>query len=79
MCQPARLCAGADVEHDDHRAFIRCRALAAAYPFTKRYTHFPQVLGAAFGWAVPMAFTALQEQILAVAWVPFTATVISGR
>ena len=52
-------------------------ALAAAYPFTKRYTHFPQVvLGAAFGWAVPMAFTALQEQIPAVAWVLFTATVI---
>ena len=52
-------------------------ALAAAYPFTKRYTHFPQVvLGAAFGWAVPMAFTALQEQIPAIAWVLFTATVI---
>lgn len=52
-------------------------ALAAAYPFTKRYTHFPQVvLGAAFGWAVPMAFTALQEQVPAVAWVLFTATVV---
>jgi 4-hydroxybenzoate polyprenyltransferase len=34
-------------------------ALAATYPFMKRFHHFPQVhLGAAFGWAVPMAFAA---------------------
>lgn len=33
--------------------------LAATYPFMKRYTHLPQVhLGVAFGWSVPMAFTA---------------------
>src|SRR5210317_1941904 len=33
-------------------------AIAAIYPFMKRYTHFPQVvLGAAFSWAVPMAYT----------------------
>ncbi|MCB1788823.1 MAG: 4-hydroxybenzoate octaprenyltransferase [Gammaproteobacteria bacterium] len=52
-------------------------ALAAVYPFTKRYTHMPQlVLGVAFGWAVPMAFTALQEQIPTVAWVLFAATVV---
>ncbi|MCB1802406.1 MAG: 4-hydroxybenzoate octaprenyltransferase [Gammaproteobacteria bacterium] len=52
-------------------------ALAAVYPFTKRYTHMPQlVLGMAFGWAVPMAFTALQDQIPAVAWVLFVATVV---
>jgi len=51
-------------------------ALAAVYPFMKRYTHLPQlVLGVAFGWAVPMAFTALQNQIPAVAWVLFAATV----
>lgn len=31
-------------------------ALACAYPFAKRYTHLPQVvLGAAFGWSIPMA------------------------
>ncbi len=37
--------------------------LAAAYPFMKRLTFLPQVvLGAAFSWAIPMAFTA-QEQI----------------
>ncbi len=57
-------------------AFIAV-ALAAVYPFTKRYTHMPQlVLGVAFGWAVPMAFTALQDQIPPVAWVLFAATVI---
>mgnify|MGYP001813080444 FL=1 len=51
-------------------------ALAASYPFMKRYTHMPQlVLGMAFGWAVPMAFTALQNQTPPVAWVLFAATV----
>ena len=51
--------------------------LAALYPFMKRYTHMPQlVLGMAFGWAIPMAFTALQNQVPAVAWVLFAATVI---
>ncbi|HBH35838.1 MAG TPA: 4-hydroxybenzoate octaprenyltransferase, partial [Gammaproteobacteria bacterium] len=51
--------------------------LAAIYPFMKRYTHMPQlVLGMAFGWAIPMAFTALQNQVPAVAWVLFAATVM---
>lgn len=51
--------------------------LAAGYPFMKRYTHMPQlVLGMAFGWAVPMAFTALQDQTPPVAWVLFAATVV---
>ena len=46
-------------------------ALAALYPFMKRYTHLPQVvLGAAFGWAVPMAFMAVTESMPPVAWVP---------
>jgi 4-hydroxybenzoate polyprenyltransferase len=51
--------------------------LATVYPFMKRYTHFPQLfLGAAFGWAVPMAFMAIQESIPLYAWVLFAATVI---
>jgi 4-hydroxybenzoate polyprenyltransferase len=34
-------------------------ALAFCYPFMKRYTYYPQVvLGAAFSWGMPMAFTA---------------------
>jgi len=52
-------------------------SLATLYPFTKRFTHMPQLfLGIAFGWAVPMAFTALQNQIPLVAWVLFSATVL---
>ncbi|MGD9298441.1 MAG: 4-hydroxybenzoate octaprenyltransferase [Thiohalocapsa sp.] len=51
--------------------------LATIYPFMKRYTHFPQLfLGAAFGWAVPMAFMAIQETIPVYAWTLFAATVI---
>jgi 4-hydroxybenzoate polyprenyltransferase len=49
------------------------------YPFMKRFTHVPQVfLGAAFGWAVPMAFTAVSGSfaIPAYAWVLFAATII---
>ena len=42
---------------------------AATYPFTKRYTHLPQVyLGAAFGWAVPMAFAAQTGGVPKVGW-----------
>jgi 4-hydroxybenzoate polyprenyltransferase len=52
-------------------------ALAATYPFMKRHTHYPQVvLGAAFGWAVPMAFTALQDRVPPEAWLLFAATVL---
>lgn len=39
-------------------------ALAFCYPFMKRYTYYPQlVLGAAFGWAIPMAFTAVTDSL----------------
>jgi 4-hydroxybenzoate polyprenyltransferase len=51
--------------------------LAAVYPFMKRFTHLPQVmLGAAFGWAVPMSFMALNGSIPLMAWLLFVATVI---
>lgn len=51
--------------------------LVATYPFMKRYTHLPQVyLGAAFGWAVPMAFAAQTGAIPKVAWLLFVATVL---
>lgn len=44
-------------------------ALAASYPFFKRFTHFPQVvLGVAFGWGMVMAFAAETGAIPAVAW-----------
>ena len=51
--------------------------LAAIYPFMKRYTHLPQlVLGMAFGWAVPMAFMAVTEDVPHVAWLLYIATII---
>jgi len=51
--------------------------LAVIYPFMKRYTHVPQLfLGAAFGWAVPMAFTAIAGSVPPLAWLLFCATVI---
>ncbi|MEH6710916.1 MAG: 4-hydroxybenzoate octaprenyltransferase [Paraglaciecola polaris] len=52
-------------------------ALASVYPFMKRYTHFPQVvLGAAFGWAIPMAFMAVNEVIPLWAWGVFAINVL---
>lgn len=43
--------------------------LAMIYPFAKRYTHLPQVvLGAAFGFAVPMAFAAQTNTLPVIAW-----------
>ncbi len=52
-------------------------ALAALYPFMKRYTNLPQVvLGAAFGWAVPMAFAAQTGEVPRIAWLLFVATVL---
>jgi 4-hydroxybenzoate polyprenyltransferase len=52
-------------------------ALAVIYPFMKRYTHVPQLfLGAAFGWAVPMAFIAIQGAVPPLAWLLFGATVV---
>jgi 4-hydroxybenzoate polyprenyltransferase len=51
--------------------------LAASYPFTKRYTQLPQAyLGIAFGWAVPMAFAAQQNNIPSVGWVMYLAVVL---
>lgn len=44
-------------------------ALAASYPFFKRFTHMPQVvLGIAFGWGIPMAFAAETNSIAVIAW-----------
>lgn len=44
-------------------------ALAATYPFMKRYTHLPQlVLGAAFSWSIPMAYAAQANALPPVAW-----------
>ncbi|MFT5658506.1 MAG: 4-hydroxybenzoate polyprenyltransferase [Gammaproteobacteria bacterium] len=51
--------------------------LAASYPFMKRYHYLPQVhLGAAFGWAVPMAFAAQIGEVPKQAWLLYVATLI---
>ena len=52
-------------------------ALAALYPFMKRYTHLPQVvLGMAFGWSIPMAFAAETGSVPPLAWLLFVANVL---
>lgn len=61
-------------------------ALATLYPFAKRYTHLPQVvLGAAFGWSIPMAFAAVNgsapttgwfEALPPLCWLLFVANVL---
>ncbi len=50
--------------------------LACCYPFMKRYTHLPQVvLGAAFGWAIPMAWAAVSESVPFTCWLLFVANI----
>ncbi len=51
--------------------------LTVAYPFVKRYVSIPQfVLGAAFGWAVPMAFAAQTGSTSQLAWLLFGTALI---
>lgn len=51
--------------------------LASVYPFTKRFTHLPQlVLGAAFGWATPMAFAAQTGELPSIAWMMLGITLL---
>ncbi|HWP95180.1 MAG TPA: 4-hydroxybenzoate octaprenyltransferase [Gammaproteobacteria bacterium] len=50
--------------------------LAALYPFMKRFTFLPQpVLGAAFGWSIPMAYAAQTGTVPEVAWLLFIANI----
>ncbi len=60
-------------------------ALAMIYPFTKRVTHLAQVvLGASFGWSIPMAFAAVRgnadaplgEVLPPLCWLLFLANVL---
>ena len=63
--QPARLLA------------IVAAGLTVAYPFIKRLVSIPQfILGAAFGWAVPMAFAAQTGGTPELAWLVFGTTMI---
>lgn len=50
--------------------------LAVTYPLTKRFFAMPQAyLGIAFGFGIPMAFAAINNDIPAVAWVMLLANV----
>ena len=52
-------------------------SLAALYPFMKRYSHLPQVvLGAAWAWAIPMAFAAQTGTLVTGLWVFYIAIVL---
>ncbi|MFG1496978.1 4-hydroxybenzoate octaprenyltransferase [Saccharospirillum sp. HFRX-1] len=51
--------------------------LAALYPFMKRHTYLPQLfLGAAFSWAIPMAYTAVDAPFTAATWLLYIANIL---
>ena len=55
---------------------VAALALAWVYPFMKRYTHLPQVvLGAAFGWSIPMAFSAVSGTVPVTCWLLFLVNI----
>lgn len=52
-------------------------ALAVLYPFMKRWTYLPQVvLGAAFSWAIIMAYAAVSNHVPAEAWLLFVGSLL---
>jgi 4-hydroxybenzoate polyprenyltransferase len=51
-------------------------AVAASYPFTKRWFAFPQAhLGIAFGFGIPMAYAAVQARLPLECWLLLAANV----
>ena len=51
-------------------------AIAASYPFTKRFFVLPQAyLGIAFGFGIPMAYAAIQDRLPAECWWLLAANV----
>jgi 4-hydroxybenzoate polyprenyltransferase len=51
--------------------------LTVVYPYTKRFFAAPQlVLGAAFGWSVPMAFAAQTGAVPRLAWLMWLTVVV---
>lgn len=52
-------------------------ALAVLYPFAKRWTYLPQVvLGAAFSWAIVMAYTSVLGHVPAEGWLAFVGSLL---
>jgi 4-hydroxybenzoate polyprenyltransferase len=55
---------------------VAAAVLAGTYPFFKRFFAIPQAyLGIAFGFGIPMAFAAIQDQVPFVAWLMLLANV----
>ena len=51
--------------------------LTITYPFLKRFFSVPQFyLGASFGWGIPMAFAATNENVPRVAWLMLIANIL---
>ena len=51
--------------------------LTVCYPFAKRFISAPQlVLGAAFGWSIPMVFAAQNGEIPRLAWLMWLTVVV---
>ncbi|HAK51640.1 MAG TPA: 4-hydroxybenzoate octaprenyltransferase [Gammaproteobacteria bacterium] len=51
--------------------------VAAIYPYMKRYTYMPQaILGIAFSFGIPMAFTAVSNEVTKVTGLLFIANMI---
>lgn len=51
--------------------------LATVYPFSKRFTFYPQiVLGAAYSMAIPMAFAAQTGELPAALWLLYLANLV---
>ncbi len=62
--------------HTVYFSFIGA-ALTVSYPFMKRFFPLPQFyLGAAFGWAVPMAFVATVGSVPKIGWLLFIVTLL---
>lgn len=52
-------------------------ALALIYPYSKRFTDWPQgVLGLAFSWGIPMAFAAINNEVPTIAWLLFLSAAL---
>ena len=51
--------------------------LASIYPFTKRFTYWPQfILGLAFAWAIPMSYSALQVPMNCTTFLLYVGTAV---
>ena len=56
---------------------VPAAGLILLYPLMKRYTYLPQIwLGCAFGWGIPMAFSASVGNVPATAWLIFATNML---